>query len=104
MTKSNQKSLGYYFSSFWTPKRSAKGVGLIVLEFLLRYFLATKSNQKLLGEADLSKNQTTRMFVKTRQRLTRLLRQLTNKEVFMRCLIFVYLKSAYAQTQNSCGS
>jgi len=64
----------------------------------------TKSNQKSLGEADLSKNQTPRMFVKTRQRLTRLLRQLTNKEVSMRCLIFVILKSAYTQTQNSCGS
>ena len=66
----------------------------------LCYFCMTKSNQKSLGEADLSKNQTPRMFVKTRQRLTRLLRQLTNKEVSMRCLIFVALKSANAQTQD----
>ena len=66
----------------------------------LCYFCADKSNQKPLGEADLSKNQTTRMFVKTRQRLTRLFRQLTNKEGFMRCLIFVALKSANAQTQD----
>ena len=64
----------------------------------------TKSNQKSLGEADLSKNISTRMFVKTRNRLRAYSDKLTNKEVFMRWDIFVYLKSANAQTQNSCGS
>ena len=50
----------------------------------LCYFCVTKSNQKSLGEADLSKNISTRMFVKTRNRLRAYSDKLTNKEVFMR--------------------
>ena len=58
----------------------------------------TKSNQKSLGDADLSKNISTRMFVKTRNRSRAYSDKLTNKEISMRRDIFVSLKSADAQT------